>query len=1161
MNDIEFDKFPPKYKYHLLREEVASQDAFLEKPHEHAANALADIISQENGGITIGLEGSWGSGKSTVINLLQSKLKDTKIFIFDAWAHEGDCLRRIFLESLLGYISSLVESKDRTFCGDSLWIQDKLQTIDCRKQKTTVESHKHPTGMGILFVITLYVASIGTALLGIVNWLAGLLVSAPIIAVVWKAIKLRRDHKKIFDPSNWSFIQADSTDVVEREVSESEERSSIEFERFFTEIMERITEDNPQTKFIFAIDNLDRIAPEYSLSLWSTLQTFLQKRSRGHKHPSWFDKFYIIVPYDPIGLAKIWNGEADSNEEAKNKDKTPEAIAKSFLDKCFQIRLELPVPVMTDWESFASKQIDLACQAWREDEKHTILDVFRFTRSNLAQSPTPREIKNYVNQVCVLRRYCSSEISTACIAYYSIVRFVNSPSLSVEDIRQKLVDGKFIEERLLPYLPKTYAEEFSGLIFGVSPKTGQQLLLTPEIQTALEKGNGDKLKGLSETHGNGFWIIFEHFISNAPPWNSKNYYTNFVASSSAIYNSKIDFKRCDKFIKKSELYIQMLAELSSSDKLFLLPNNDILQKQLLSTVRLFAQVNPELINKLYEPLLASCIENIGSNKKFITESLCSMLSQIVQEFPCCKKKQIEFSSLNIENLLQFCRSNESCELAPFIKPPLQTVNDFYTLVKPNSPIPNFTVQALQFISKTKVFEDFDFMPLAKSCNDHIRYNNGQQQSVNSHSTSVLDLILLIIAHSKKYISFFDELLNDWRFYNFVYHDKDRRLPKALLLSCIVSPLQIYQRQINCIQYTPIILHLQVQEIQQEIQNELRERNEKNARALLEEARNAGLLSYLWKMGENAQILLFEDIVEIAMQNNRFSDVFTGYQTIELISSYKKFIDRANNIENREKKKKEFLAYLNSPIPISVQLINDGINLLDHFDDYREMIRSDYSSKELVTALFDHCKKLSHDDFILYLKKNDDFIDLIQDLRSARQDYFGYEFYSALLKIMTDDSNKTYTDIRNRWYSNMKSVDWESLVAVLEPKYKLQLQNDLTDYFIEHVTDNLENYWKINHNLFIISKFSNHFLNDKTWLAVRDKKEILLFWISSLIEKKSEEWQMEAKTQELIKEPLKTWFENASDETKKLLKFISEKFELSPKTNGDAEEKQLTDSEQ
>ncbi|MDT7526997.1 KAP family NTPase [Pseudidiomarina sp. GXY010] len=63
------------------------------------------INSSSGEGLTIGLEGFWGTGKSQVICLLNSKFKEeskTLFYIFDAWAHEGNPLRLAFLSGLIG---------------------------------------------------------------------------------------------------------------------------------------------------------------------------------------------------------------------------------------------------------------------------------------------------------------------------------------------------------------------------------------------------------------------------------------------------------------------------------------------------------------------------------------------------------------------------------------------------------------------------------------------------------------------------------------------------------------------------------------------------------------------------------------------------------------------------------------------------------------------------------------------------------------------------------------------------------------------------------------------------------------------------------------------------------------------------------------------------
>jgi ABC-type transport system involved in cytochrome bd biosynthesis fused ATPase/permease subunit len=53
----------------LIPDQIASADAFR---HREVADAIADLISENQGGCGIALTGSWGSGKSTIVNLLEA---------------------------------------------------------------------------------------------------------------------------------------------------------------------------------------------------------------------------------------------------------------------------------------------------------------------------------------------------------------------------------------------------------------------------------------------------------------------------------------------------------------------------------------------------------------------------------------------------------------------------------------------------------------------------------------------------------------------------------------------------------------------------------------------------------------------------------------------------------------------------------------------------------------------------------------------------------------------------------------------------------------------------------------------------------------------------------------------------------------------------------
>lgn len=78
----------------LIDDQPSPRDDFHGGAHDRVATALVNIIGSGTGGRAIGLEGSWGSGKSSVIAMAKEKLahsdqtSDTKhvVFVFDAWA-------------------------------------------------------------------------------------------------------------------------------------------------------------------------------------------------------------------------------------------------------------------------------------------------------------------------------------------------------------------------------------------------------------------------------------------------------------------------------------------------------------------------------------------------------------------------------------------------------------------------------------------------------------------------------------------------------------------------------------------------------------------------------------------------------------------------------------------------------------------------------------------------------------------------------------------------------------------------------------------------------------------------------------------------------------------------------------------------------------------
>lgn len=1128
-----------KYEYKLLREEVASQDAFSQKTHEHIADSIVSLIENEKGGTTIGLEGSWGSGKSTVISLMTAKLSDAKVFIFDAWAHEGDCLRRIFLESILEFFIKKLNSAE--LHGDIAWFQKKVETISKRKQVSTITSEKHPTGMGIILTISLFFTSIGLGLLGISNcndsfhnWaliLGFILCGIPLLVCCIYCIYLKKIQKKqIFTTKSWVFLQADSTDTIDREISEEEERSSIEFERIFTEIMKKIHEDNSDVKFVFAIDNLDRVDPQKALILWSTLQTFFQKRSlNSSETPEWFNQLWVIVPHDADGLAKIWNSAADKNtDECQNSP-----VTKSFLDKCFQVRFEVPAPVMTEWENFAKTCIDCACKNWSEEDRTTILDVLRFTRADLTTIPTPREIKTYINQVCVLRASANENISTESICYYVLTRFVNLNSIAVADVRKGLIDGSYPIAQHKPYLPQNCSAEFSGLIFGVSPEIGRQILLEPEIQRALDSNDGNTLKKLSKTHTEGFWYIFDHISTYRGLWKDEKAYDRFLTNCSCVVRSGIEIKKASKFLSKAKTYMGYLNKLPQDVLSILWPATEEKVPELIDTVKLNSN-NSELIRRFFKSLLEACNQKIGSEENFVNDSLWNNLQKIISAFPENVRSAVDFSSFDTDKLLLFCQGKEDCGLAQWIKPPQEIRNVFSSLVPAGALVREGTTEFLRYVLRADVLQNYDWNEFISICSKHIIHNQGISNG-RSHSTSALDLLLMVLSNVNGVENKIAELLNNYALYRYIGNqEQEERSKKAMLLCAAVQPEQLFSRNIEN-RYSDANTWFN------QIRDSWKNSDTGKAKKILDEACKFGLEGNIWAMGKHTKNLLFGDIVEIALSSADYRGFFTEYDCVVLLHDYRKFLE-TNNIPDSERKIQKLLEYLDTEWGIEEYMgEKEDILLEEYADEYLYVLNTEFGTKKLQAAIGNECKRLKKEQVTAALKKDCSALLSLVVLLHEKDNSFtmGHEFYSALQNIC-NVADEHVASIEQMWLSQTGIAELLKNILPALGKYRDEFVNNVTDRFCNESICNSDNYWQLYRPLFDSRRISNEFLNKMAWNTIHERNSSKLNKLTDLLKEKSD-WQINPEYEKLIKEPLLVWLEEAEENQIQNLRIVANKF--------------------
>ena len=266
----------------------------------------------------IGVIGSWGSGKTSVVETSLGKLdKKTIVYRYDAWKYEGDSFRRSFIQSILNQSVDRYKLKDSSEVyrkiSESLY-EDYSISSNSIVERFKLSSEKDKI-INIVSVIIVLLISVALIILGIYNIFKN--------HVSWGNIITLLVTIGIFD----IFY---STTVY----SKSKLFSSEQFYKSFTDILNEVKGD----KNIVLIDNLDRCSKEELKETLSIIKGFYVENDESKLKN---EKIIFIIPLD-----------IDSLEEAYEKNKT------YYLDKIFDDMIYIKQKYNTDKQDFINRILE-----------------------------------------------------------------------------------------------------------------------------------------------------------------------------------------------------------------------------------------------------------------------------------------------------------------------------------------------------------------------------------------------------------------------------------------------------------------------------------------------------------------------------------------------------------------------------------------------------------------------------------------------------------------------------------------------------------------------------------------------------------------------------------------------------------------------------------
>lgn len=345
--------------------------------HSVYASLLLGMCSTAVTPFSIGLYGSWGTGKTSVARILQSiasKANEIYVIYLDVWKYSSDPLKRWILLETERQLADKNVVQNYKFEGRTL--RSHLEFEEHVDDETKISLDRRVIALLVSIVIVTLVAITLVSLFVPENWksngaLAGLI--SVLSAVALTSALLTAVFGELLKSIAGMVFRRTVRQTVAKQAFSSEK-----FGEMFCDLVMEATKDNKRLLFIF--DNLDRCSEETAVETISVIKTYLDEKN-----------CVYLIPCDESALVRhIARGYLSQTEP--NSD----GYAREFLNKFFQVTIRLPSSADFDIEKYLNRQLQDAQMADLPTEALEVL-VLGY------MGQTPRQVKRVINDLVAFR--------------------------------------------------------------------------------------------------------------------------------------------------------------------------------------------------------------------------------------------------------------------------------------------------------------------------------------------------------------------------------------------------------------------------------------------------------------------------------------------------------------------------------------------------------------------------------------------------------------------------------------------------------------------------------------------------------------------------------------------------------------------------------------
>ena len=487
-------------------EKPVDTDLFGGQGHKQVADAIASVLLFDANQHIIGIEGNLGSGKSSVINILQKNIEDNGFHVvtFDADQYHTT-LKSALIKTIEVELEKLLVKKDKY---KRAKLESAVETALGKRLEYTKNTTSHVSFSAIIFAFSLGVSALqvkpslkflyelttsAPKLDKLSGWLSIALFTSPVL--VYLVMRVLRIKTSLGD-----LVKRNSKDTISETIDINREVGAVELKNAFETFSSLIPKDKT---LLLVIDNIDRVSPDKARELWSDIETLTSLGS---------ERFRILLPYSEEHLAKALEKSAVDESQS----------GKEFISKRIPVPFSAPPIVTMGWRN----QFE---EYWNETlpditGQEGVKDLIEIWERKI----TPRYLKSIVNRIGAKIDSCpeSNDLlsGVSCAAYLLAVRdckltinqllsdpkSINSTDETPSDIERKL---NATHKVLLKYggEKECWSKQVAALHYQTSFSVAQSELIADPIRTALNTYDAKMLLELSPLLG--FDVLFKHQLT------------------------------------------------------------------------------------------------------------------------------------------------------------------------------------------------------------------------------------------------------------------------------------------------------------------------------------------------------------------------------------------------------------------------------------------------------------------------------------------------------------------------------------------------------------------------------------------------------------------------------------------------------------------------